>query len=102
MAMTTDWDMKTAGVARDRNPDSFASVAEEANSVMADFLSRLGSLTDRLCGPQPPMGENANVKANLSGVPNGHFEEAAGNARAVLMKLEAAGRCLDRIERALP
>ena len=88
---------------RDVNPDSFASTAEQANGRMGDFLGRLSMLTDRLCGSAPPSGEAGIGGVNsIRGVPNGHFDEAADNSRAIMLKLEAANRCLDRIERALP
>ena len=86
---------------RDRNPDSFASVAEQANVQTGEFLRRLGALTDRLCGGTPPSAEMTGGQT-LRGIPNGHFEEAADNCRGILLKLEEATRCLDRIERALP
>lgn len=86
---------------RDRNPDSFASIAEQSNAQTGEFLRRLQSLTDRLCGGVPPSAE-ANGSQTLRGIPNGHFEESADHCRGVLMKLEEAGYCLDRIERALP
>jgi len=89
------------GTPRDRNPDSFASVAEQANVQTGEFLRRLGALTDRLCGGTPPSAEMTGGQT-LRGIPNGHFEEAADNCRGILLKLEEATRCLDRIERALP
>ena len=93
-------DAFTASI-RDPNPDSFASTAEQANDRMGDFLGRLSMLTDRLCGSAPPFNEGG-VAISNRGAPNGHFEEAADNSRAIMLKLEAANRCLDRIERALP
>ena len=92
---------RNTDVVRDRNPDSFASVAEQANVQTGEFLRRLGALTDRLCGGTPPSSEMTGGQT-LRGIPNGHFEEAADNCRSILLKLEEATRCLDRIERALP
>lgn len=93
--------LQTAAAQRDRNPDSFASVAEQANAQTGEFLRRLSALTDRLCGGTPPATEAAG-HGLVRGLPNGHFEEAADNCRGILMKLEEATRYLDRIERALP
>lgn len=84
---------------RDINLESFASVAEQADSCMGDFLRRLESLTDRLCGGVPPSPDSA---ADLRALPNGYFDEAADHSRAVISKLEQANTCLSRIERALP
>lgn len=105
MAMTTETsyakgDYLNTQAKRDINPDSFASTAEQANERMGDFLRRLESLTDRLCGGTPPSAETAGNQ--IRGIPNGYFDEAADHNRSALMKLEAANRCLDRIERALP
>ncbi len=102
MAMNTearDYDAHQAK--RDINADSFASTAGQAHERMTDFLRRLESLTDRLCGGTPPSPENT-MAGQLRGIPNGYFDEAADHSRAVMMKLEQAGTCLDRIERALP
>lgn len=86
---------------RDINPDSFASVAEQAEGLAGTFLRRLEAITDQLCGGTPPSNENS-AGGQLRGIPNGYFDEAADHARSVMSKLELAGRCLDRIERALP
>lgn len=86
---------------RDSNPDSFASVAEQADGLAGTFLRRLEALTDRLCGGMPPSPEGS-ATGQLRGLPNGYFDEAADHARSVMSKLELADRCLDRIERALP
>ena len=101
MAMTSEYATASQQAKRDINPDSFASTAEQANERTGDFLRRLESLTDRLCGGVPPSAENV-TNGQLRGIPNGYFDEAADHNRSVLMKLETANRCLDRIERALP
>jgi len=100
MALTTEG-YAASKAPRDINPESFASVAEQADERASDFFRRLESLTDRLCGGVPQSVES-NVGGQLRGLPNGHFDEAAEHSRSVMGKLELANRCLDRIERALP
>jgi hypothetical protein len=86
---------------RDINPDSFASVAEQADERMSDFLRRLETLTDQLCGGGPATADSA-AGGQLRGLPNGYFDTAADHARSVMLKIEQANSCLSRIERALP
>ena len=90
------YDQKAAYDTKERNPDAFYNVAEQANNRMGDFLVRLSTLTDILCGGQPPSVDTGSA-GQLRGIPNGHFANATDQCGQIMVKLEQADRLLERI-----
>lgn len=88
------------GEAKEHNPNAFITPMAEAENRMSDVLSRLGRVTEQLCGSIPEAGVATGQQ--LRGVPNGLFESAATHGQNISDMLERANQFLSRIERALP